>query len=109
MRFDATLHIAPDHPAFAGHFPGSPVVPGVVVLDAVVYAAIEALRTSAPGERTAPGPVCQIRSVKFLSPVGPGETLRIACAGTASASVRFEVSAGSRKVASGLLEWRDVL
>ena len=103
MQFDATLYIAPEHPAFAGHFPGAPILPGVVLLDAVVHAAIEALRTSAPGDVNAPAAVCKISSVKFLSPVGPGETVRISCTASASGSVRFEVSSGSKKVASGTL------
>ena len=31
--------IAPDHPALEGHFPGQPIVPAVVILDAVLAAA----------------------------------------------------------------------
>ena len=61
--------IAADHPCLAGHFPGRPLVPGVVVLDHVL-AAIEA----------AHGPFAALRlpQVKFVQPLLPGETAEIA-------------------------------
>ena len=104
MRSETTLHIAPDHPAFAGHFPGAPIVPGVVLLDAAVHAALQ-LRSRAASDGT-PGSLgegCQISSAKFLAPVGPGETLTIALDTTPEGSARFEISSGGRKVATGTL------
>lgn len=105
MHSETTLHIAPDHPAFAGHFPGAPIVPGVVLLDAAVHALLEMLRPpTANDEEAGPmGNICQISSAKFLSPVGPGETLTISLDTTASGSARFEISSGGRKVATGTL------
>ena len=44
--FRVPLCIAPSHPSLPGHFPGQPVVPGVVILDAVqqaIEAAVGAL------------------------------------------------------------------
>ena len=101
MHGDTTLRIAPDHPAFAGHFPGAPIVPGVVLLDAAVYAVMQSFRSSKTGDgaKTA----CQISSAKFLSPVGPGETLTLSYATAASGSTRFDISCGIRKVATGTL------
>lgn len=84
------LSIEPDHPAFAGHFPGRPIVPGVVLLDHA-----QALIEAATG-KTLSG----VALAKFLSPVGPGEALWLDF--TASArEVRFEIRAAERKVASG--------
>jgi 3-hydroxymyristoyl/3-hydroxydecanoyl-(acyl carrier protein) dehydratase len=105
MHSEITLPIAADHPAFAGHFPGAPIVPGVVLLDAAVHAALRMSRSSTASNGE-PGPLgdgCQISSVKFLSPVGPGETLTICLETTAAGSVRFEISGAGRKVATGTL------
>ena len=103
MQLETTLFIAPDHPAFAGHFPGTPIVPGVVLLDAVVHALLPAGRARAPADGFDTTPVCQINAAKFLSPVGPGETLTLALAPGASGSTRFDISSGQRKVATGTL------
>ncbi len=60
--------IPAEHPALPGHFPGRPIVPGVVLLDHV----LEALLAQHPG-RTAAG----LPSVKFLHPVQPGDCVDI--------------------------------
>lgn len=104
MLGETTLVIAPDHPAFAGHFPGAPIVPGVVLLDAAVHAVRAGLPSLHPSTAEAGvKQTWQISSAKFLSPVGPGETLTISCAALASGSTRFDISSGKRKVATGTL------
>lgn len=103
MHSETTLHIAPDHPAFAGHFPGAPIVPGVVLLDAAVHAVMQILGLSTSDGDDTPGTFCKISAAKFLSPVGPGETLTISCTTVASGGTRFDISSGSRKVATGTL------
>ncbi len=60
--------IGHDHPSLPGHFPGRPVVPGVVVLDRVV-AALERVH--------GPLPPLRLPQVKFLQPLLPGEAARI--------------------------------
>ncbi len=105
MHGETTLRIAPDHPAFAGHFPGAPIVPGVVLLDAAIHAVMQMLRPAGTGDadRDNSGEICQISSAKFLSPVSPGETLTIAFGTTATGSSQFTISSGARTVASGTL------
>lgn len=88
-----TLNFASDHPVFAGHFPGKPMVPGVLLLDAALHAAQAA---SGKGHGR-----CQIGSAKFLSPVLPGETLVISCAPTSGGHTRFDISGQGRQVATG--------
>ena len=65
------LSIAEDHPAFAGHFPSRPIVPGVVLLDHGLRA-LAIHRDAAVDARPA-----RIAAAKFLSFVGPGEPVRL--------------------------------
>jgi len=82
-----------DHPAFAGHFPGTPILPGVVLLDVALHAITAA--TGITLDR------CEISSVKFLSPANPGDELVIQHVISASGAIRFDIMAGMRKIASG--------
>ena len=87
--------IDPGHPCLPGHFPGRPVVPGVVVLDRVVEA-IE----QAHGLQGA----LRLGRVKFLQPLLPGQTARIeleTLAGPPDARWRFHVLRGGATIASG--------
>ncbi|HYJ40237.1 MAG TPA: hypothetical protein VEW08_05565 [Steroidobacteraceae bacterium] len=69
-----------DHPSLAGHFPGQPVVPAVVLLDAV----LAAIRTR--GDFV----LRSIPVAKFLQPVLPDErvNLRIHLISTDGAQLR---------------------
>jgi 3-hydroxymyristoyl/3-hydroxydecanoyl-(acyl carrier protein) dehydratase len=87
-----------DHPAFAGHFPGQPLLPGVSLLSEVLEAVLRD-----PHLAAAVGPMPRLGAAKFLSPVRPGSTLSIQFSESASA-VRFEVKVGERAVASGHFE-----
>jgi 3-hydroxyacyl-[acyl-carrier-protein] dehydratase len=82
-----------DHPAFAGHFPGRPILPGVLLLVEVA----EALRANGQS-----GAGMTISSAKFLAPVRPGAVLTIRVQ-EAGASRRFEVLQGEQRVATGAL------
>lgn len=93
----AQLVIAPDHPAFAGHFPGTPIVPGVVLLDE----ALQAIGKLTGFDLSA----CQISAIKFLSPVRPGEpvSVRYETQGNDPTNLkfRFDIMGDERKVATG--------
>ncbi|ONX37009.1 beta-hydroxyacyl-ACP dehydratase [Burkholderia cenocepacia] len=87
--------IAADHPALPGHFPGHPVVPGVVLLDHAIHMIGAAMNR--------PLHAWRLGSAKFLSPVAPGEPLDLAYDAAASGAIRFTVRTGSREVATGVL------
>ncbi len=87
------LTIAPDHPAFAGHFPGRPIVPGVVLLDASLAAIGASLASSNARPAAA---TCRIGAAKFLSTVGPGEAVALDYdASPDGRSFRLQVFAGA--------------
>ncbi len=95
VNADFTWTVPNDHPAFAGHFPGQPIVPGVVLLDRAILFAEQALGH--------PVTHWQIGNAKFFIPVGPGETLVFMLNGKASGGIAFKIRAGERDVASGSL------
>lgn len=82
-----------NHPAFAGHFPKMPILPGVVLLDMALQAMADAHQLD----------TChyQINSVKFLSPVQPGETLTFEHSLSNQGILSFSISVNERKVAIG--------
>lgn len=95
--FAADFTVAAAHPAREGHFPGNPIVPGVLIL-AEALAAIE--RTV--GEARA----VQLKVVKFHAPARFGEPLRMDWSTTpqaGDAAVTFEVRDASRRIASGTI------
>jgi 3-hydroxymyristoyl/3-hydroxydecanoyl-(acyl carrier protein) dehydratase len=91
-----TFTIRADHPAFAGHFPGAPILPGVVLLD-------EALHALEP----ASAPYWKVSSVKFLRPVLPGDTLTLQHERQANGSIRFTIQTAGQLVANGLFTPHD--
>lgn len=87
------LSVAADHPAYAGHFPGHPILPGVVLLDAALHALA--------GQLGRPAATGQLKSAKFLSPVAPGEALSLHVVESPAGGFRFDIRCGERAVANG--------
>jgi 3-hydroxyacyl-[acyl-carrier-protein] dehydratase len=94
------LHFAADHPTAAGHFPFNPIIPGALVLDAVVAAIADAAGNGA----------VLIRAAKFLHPICPGEGLNLRWQYLRPGKVKFECQLAGRGLAvSGMLEIRPIL
>lgn len=91
MRVSRSFTVGPDHPSLAGHFPGNPVVPGVLILEEVMRAVtgrnVRALWSK----------------VKFIGPVFPGERVDVHLDHLPGA-VRFECRVSERVVVIGTFE-----
>lgn len=83
--------IPSDHPSLPGHFPGRPIVPGVVVLEQVL-GAIESSHGALGALR--------LPQVKFIQPLLPGETADVILSG-GSPRWKFRVERGDALIASG--------
>lgn len=94
---EADFHIAPGHPAFAGHFPGRPLLPGAALLSLVMQAL-----DGQPALRERLGRTPRVDSAKFLRPVEPDTRLHVALRAQ-GAGIAFEVRAGPDAVARGQL------
>ena len=72
----AELDVDPELPLFAGHFPTYPVLPGVVIMEALAQAASISVLLDR-GDEGALGFLTGIDGAKFRRQVRPGETLRL--------------------------------
>jgi 3-hydroxyacyl-[acyl-carrier-protein] dehydratase len=91
------VRFATSHPALSGHFPGHPVVPGVLLLDAVV----NALPAHVDGAVRVTG----FPAVKFLAPLLPERDFEVVLAVRRPGQASFELLAGDERIASGTVAY----
>lgn len=104
---EATTSFAVDDPIFAGHFPGNPLVPGVILTEALAQTAGIA---AAAGHAENSKPfflLSAIRSMKFLRAIRPGEQVDLRAEKLAQVGdlvqFRVEASVSGVRVAEGQL------
>jgi 3-hydroxymyristoyl/3-hydroxydecanoyl-(acyl carrier protein) dehydratase len=90
IRFDGA------HPALPGHFPGQPLVPGVLMLEQVALA-LRAWR----GER-----LSRVVEAKFMAPLLPDESaqLQLSHVGADTARIGFRIERDGTLLARGIVE-----
>ena len=97
LNFEVCRAIGADHPSLPGHFPGTPIVPGVVILDEIVAALTEWRKDSH---------LTFIRVVKFLVPLRPEQpfTICLSASQDAESEVDFCCRVEDRVILEGRLE-----
>jgi len=77
-RIVALKNVTMNEPFFQGHFPGHPVMPGVLIIEAMAQvAAIMAYLASGGEAKDKVSYFMSIDNARFRKPVKPGDTLRI--------------------------------
>ncbi|MDE2203348.1 MAG: AMP-binding protein [Burkholderiaceae bacterium] len=94
------LRVSPDLIHFKGHFPGLPILPGVVLIDWIV-------RLAATRDRAVRA-MTSIDQLKFMAPVPPGAVVSLRIVHEPERRrVRFTARTGARDCASGTLVYQE--
>jgi 3-hydroxyacyl-[acyl-carrier-protein] dehydratase len=93
MEQQAKIITPSEHPSYEGHFPGRPVVPGVLLLELIV----DAIARGAPRN---------VGSTKFHQVLAPGESCALHWTSIES-QVTFRCARGAQTVAEGSLTFEE--
>jgi 3-hydroxyacyl-[acyl-carrier-protein] dehydratase len=77
QRIVAIKNVTINEPFFAGHFPNMPIMPGVLIVEAVAQAGGALLLTEIPDREHKLMVFTGIEKARFRRPVVPGDQLRI--------------------------------
>lgn len=76
-RIIAIKNVTANEPFFAGHFPGNPIMPGVLTVEAMAQAGATLVLTELPDRDSKLVVFTGIEKAKFRRPVVPGDQIRI--------------------------------
>lgn len=80
QKLIAYKNVSANEPFFEGHFPGHPVMPGVLILEALAQAAaLLAYKTAQFNPKSHVVYLMSIDGAKFRKPVVPGDRLVLTC------------------------------
>jgi len=112
QRIVALKNVTINEPFFQGHFPGFPIMPGVLIVEAMAQAGGALLLTEIPDRESKLMVFTGIERARFRRPVTPGDQLRIVVEVLAwrSTAVRMEGKAyvGEKVAAEAVITCRLV-
>ena len=76
VRIKAIKNVTINEPFFQGHFPGHPIMPGVLIIEGMAQAGGIILLNQLENPQDYVAYFASINNVKFRKPVLPGDTLR---------------------------------
>lgn len=104
---ECTARFSRDDPMFAGHFPGNPLVPGVILTEALAQTAGIAAASGFPDNERPIFLLSAIRAMKFFSAVRPEEEILLRAEKLAQVGelwqFKTQASVGEKLVAEGQL------
>jgi len=77
VRCVSVMKVDPENPIFTGHFPAKPILPGVLIIEAVAQTAGVMMASSLSEGATGEALLAAVNRFKFLRPVVPGQEVRI--------------------------------
>lgn len=110
--------VSANEPFFAGHFPSRPIMPGVLILEALAQTAGICVLWNEPENRGRGTALLSVKAARFRRPVVPGDILRLGARllrrkgalyrfeGTAS--VRGEIAVETEFLA-GFVDWEGMM
>lgn len=98
----ALLLVHPELPCLAGHFPGAPILPGIVQ----IYWALQLADALLPGVASAA--FNGLGSVKFLAPVQPGAIVLLTLEHQPSGRVQARLELPGEVCTRAVLRYRDI-
>jgi len=74
-HFRVLKNVTFNEPYFSGHFPGHPVMPGVLIIEAMAQATVASLATRPDFDPGSLAYLAGIDGARFIKPVTPGDAI----------------------------------